>query len=309
MKKIFFPIMMAALLMTACGHRATSADSSNADSASVDSTASADILNAMLQTDSVGMVREDSMAIASVIIDWPVKGSEALVKNIRQYICEEIASDPYDEGKPDVILFDDGKKAVQTIVNKHYSALLEAWKRDHEGGFNEGMSYSAYKHVFKLEATDRYVTYMSNAEGFMGGAHGYATSTGQTFRMSDGKLIGYQTEYNQKTESFEIKDQTLFSDAQAPKLFALIKEGVRSYFSEAEQEASSDEDLKDMLIGVDDVNRIPLPTAAPYFTKEGLCFVYQQYEIAPYAAGMINFTIPYDKIRPFLTPEAQELIK
>ncbi len=300
---------MAALLMTACGHRATSADSSNADSASVDSTASADILNAMLQTDSVGMVREDSMAIASVIIDWPVKGSEALVKNIRQYICEEIASDVYAEGKPDVILYDDGEKAVKTTANKHYSSLLEAWKGDHEGGFNEGMTYTAYKHVFKLEATDRYVTYISNAEGFMGGAHGYAMSTGQTFRMSDGKIIGYQTEYNQKTESFEIKNQTLFSDAQAPKLFALIKEGVRSYFSEAEQEASSDEELKDMLISVDDVNRIPLPSAAPYFTKEGLSFVYQQYEIAPYAAGMINFTIPYDKIRPFLTPEAQELIK
>ena len=82
-----------------------------------------------------------------------------------------------------------------------------------------------------------------------------------------------------------------------------------SYFNEVEQDVNSDENLKEMLIGVDDVNRIPLPAAAPYFTKEGLCFCYQQYEIAPYAAGMINFTIPYGKIRSFLTSEAQELIK
>lgn len=301
--------MMAAMLISACGHRASSADSSNTDSTAVDSTASADNQGVVLQTDSIGLEREDSMAISAVSIDWPVKGCDALVKNIRQYICEEIAGNPYEEGKPDVIVFDDGKKAVKTIVNKQYDTLLESWKSDHEGGFNEGMSYSAYKHVFKLEATDRYVTYLSNAEGYMGGAHGYATSTGQTFRMSDGKRIGYHTEYNQKTERFDIKDQTLFSNAQTPKLYALIKEGVRSYFNEVEQDVNSDENLKEMLIGVDDVNRIPLPTAAPYFTKEGLCFCYQQYEIAPYAAGMINFTIPYGKIRSFLTSEAQELIK
>jgi hypothetical protein len=59
---------------------------------------------------------------------------------------------------------------------------------------------------------------------------------------------------------------------------------------------------------VNDVNRIPLPSAAPAFTKKGLAFIYQQYEIAPYAAGMVNFDIAYDKIRPFLTAEAQALL-
>ena len=72
---------------------------------------------------------------------------------------------------------------------------------------------------------------------------------------------------------------------------------------------STDDALKDMLISVDDVNRIPLPSAAPSFTKKGLAFIYQQYEIAPYAAGMINFDLPYDKVRPYLTKEAAELIK
>ena len=63
-----------------------------------------------------------------------------------------------------------------------------------------------------------------------------------------------------------------------------------------------------MLIGVDDVNNIPLPSAPPTFTRQGLSFVYQQYEIAPYAAGMINFNIPYKKILPFLTDDAAQLI-
>ena len=88
----------------------------------------------------------------------------------------------------------------------------------------------------------------------------------------------------------------------------MIKEGVRSYFKEFDEPVATDEQLKDMLISVDDINRIPLPSAPPTFSKKGLAFLYQQYEIAPYAAGMVNFDIPYDKIRPFLTPEAAALI-
>ena len=43
------------------------------------------------------------------------------------------------------------------------------------------------------------------------------------------------------------------------------------------------------------------------YTKQGLTFVYQQYEIAPYAAGLINFDIPYDKVLPLLTKDAASL--
>ncbi len=83
---------------------------------------------------------------------------------------------------------------------------------------------------------------------------------------------------------------------------------MRSYFQEFDTEVNDDEKLKDQLMSVDDINHIPLPSNPPIFTKQGLCFTYQQYEIASYAVGMINFNIPYDKIRPFLTPEAQALI-
>ena len=84
---------------------------------------------------------------------------------------------------------------------------------------------------------------------------------------------------------------------------------MRSYFLEFEEGVKNDENLKDLLIDVEDVNKIPLPSSAPYFTKDGLCFIYQQYEIAPYASGMINFTIPYDKIRQLLTEDAQDLLR
>ena len=289
---------MAAVL-TACGHRANNDTNGDGDSTAVSTS---------FQTDDISVESEDSMTSIKVSVQWPTSGNDSLVTAIRQYVCEELQTSLIQEGQPEIKYYDDGQEAVQALVDTAYNELTASWKEAKNDGIPNDMTYSCYVKISKLEETDLYVTYMSNAEGFMGGAHGYAIATGQTFRKSDGKRIGYTTEYDQATETFHQKDQTLFSDPQSPKLFALIKEGVRSYFAEFETDVKTDEALKDMLIGVEDINRIPLPSAAPYFTKEGLSFVYQQYEIAPYAAGMVSFNIPYAKIRPFLTKDASALV-
>ena len=289
---------MAALL-TACGHRASQQGTADGDSL---------VVAAEFQTDSIGIEREDSMASVTISVDWPTSGNDSLVQTIRHYICEALAVSPIQEGKPEVTLYDDGQKAVETTVNSRYQELQHDWKEIKEDGY-PGMTFSYYLHVFKLEEADNYVTYETNSEGFMGGAHGFASAMCTTFRKRDGMKIGYTTEYDQKKETFILKEQTLFKDPASPQLAKLIKEGVLSYFKECDESITNDEQLSEMLISVDDVNHIPLPSAAPSFTKQGLSFVYQQYEIAPYAAGMINFNIPYEKILPFLTDDAAELIK
>ena len=292
MKRTILYIMMAAML-SACGHRASQGSEASESSE--------------FTTDSIGLEEEDSMASVKAYIDWPTNGNDSLVQAIRQYICEELSSRPFQEGEPEVKLFDDGQEAVKATVSNCYQEMVASWKEIKDNGY-PGMQFSYYQRIKLLENNEHYVTYLTNSEGFQGGAHGFATAAGQTFRKSDGKRIGYETKYNHETETFYKKDQTLFKDAESPKLYALIKEGVRSYFQEFEDSLTTDEQLKDLLIEVDDVNRIPLPSAPPTFSKNGLSFIYQQYEIAPYAAGMINFDIPYEKIRPFLTPEAVALI-
>ena len=292
--------MMVALL-SACGHRASQQGAEETDSVAV---------APEFQTDSICVERDDSIASVTISIDWPTSGSDSLTQSIRQYLCEELASSPVQEGEPTVKYYDNPLDAVKTTADHRYEELAASWKElqsnIHEG--MEGMEFSFALRSMLLENAERYVTYLTKSEGFQGGAHGFAAAAGQTFRKSDGKRIGYKTVYNDKTETFEQQDQTLFKDPKSPQLYALIKEGVRSYFKEFDEPVATDEQLKDMLISVDDINRIPLPSAPPTFTKKGLAFLYQQYEIAPYAAGMVNFDIPYDKIRPFLTPEAAALI-
>lgn len=287
---------MAALL-TACGHRASQQEQD------AEGTESAEF-----KVDSIGLEREDSMASVKVSIAWPTEGNDSLVKAIRRYICEELGVRPYQEGTPTTKQYDNGQEAVKATVEEVYKELQAMWQEVRDNGYNADMAYNNYMNIILLEDNDRYVTYLSNAEGYIGGAHGYASSKGRTFFKGSGRQFGYQLEYHPKTNTFDIKEQTLFKDPASPKLAALIKEGVCNYFKENCENPANDEELQAMLLGVDDVNRIPLPSVAPYFTKNGLAFVYQQYEIAPYSAGMVNFNIPYDKVRPLLTPEAAALL-
>ena len=122
--------------------------------------------------------------------------------------------------------------------------------------------------------------------------HGYTTEVGFTFRKSDGKQI------------------PLLTNTDSPQLAKLVKEGVKSFFAGGSDKSMSDEELLDYLFAeqTEDLDNLPLPGNAPYLSETGVVFLYTQYEIAPYSSGIITFEIPFADIRPFLTPEAQELI-
>ena len=84
----------------------------------------------------------------------------------------------------------------------------------------------------------------------------------------------------------------------------LIRDGLKEYW-----EVKTDEELDDMLMDKDNFSVRPLPDCPPLFEKKGVTFVYNQYEIAPYATGLPSFTIPYEKLVPFMNATAKKLIK
>ena len=85
----------------------------------------------------------------------------------------------------------------------------------------------------------------------------------------------------------------------------LLRKGLTDYFKDGDMEITPEE-LDNVLFL--ESGTIPFPAWTPFPGENGLVFTYQQYEIAAYAAGMPNFTIPYDEILPYLTPEAKLLI-
>lgn len=296
---------MMAVLLTACGHRASQQGEATAeDSAAV-------VRADEFVTNSIGQEKEDSLISVSINVEWPVKGNDSLVASIRRYICEEMAVDLTQEGEPEVKYFDDGKKAVSSTFKVKYQELKNMMAdiaKNNDNPIPVDMTYSFALKVKLIEDSKNYITYLSNSEGYLGGAHGYATSTGTTFRKSDGKRIGYITKYNKAKERFETIGQTMFKDVHSKELNDLLKEGLKSYFQEFQDEPITDQDMLDQLMDVTDLSSIPLPNNAPIFTRNGLNFTYQQYEIASYAAGMPSFNIPYEKISGCLTDDAKSLI-
>ena len=77
----------------------------------------------------------------------------------------------------------------------------------------------------------------------------------------------------------------------------MIRKGLCEYFG------VNPEDLLDEL-QVDGYT-IPLPRAYPCPSAEGLVFTYSQGEIAPESAASPSFTVPYDEVITFLSPEGK----
>ena len=321
MKQLLIYIAAIALL-TACGNKTQ--QNGNAAPADSDSTVAKAVEVAQipaLKTDSIGKEKTDEKAEVSVIVDWPTEGDQALVTAVREFICKELK----------VKMSDDGNTVVKKAFNSLYTETAGLWEEtyldDHSDDDNDedgddenddaeedakGPCFSNSIALRKIADTDRYVSYSIDGFTYSGGAHGMSGSSGVTFSKATAKMIGYKKDYNEKTNSFRILNQTLFNDKVKSKAFNdVLKAGLKEYFAEVTDDGKkklTDGELKEMLMD-EDVNKLPLPGASPHFTKEGLTFVYQQYEIAAYCYGMPSFTVPYEKILPFLTPEAAELAK
>jgi hypothetical protein len=98
----------------------------------------------------------------------------------------------------------------------------------------------------------------------------------------------------------------ILKDDVAGAMQPLLVKGLISYFSEY-GEPMTEENLMEHLM-LWETTQIPLPGWDPYPSADGLVFTYQQYEIASYADGMPNFTVPYKDVAPYMTPQAKNVL-
>lgn len=142
--------------------------------------------------------------------------------------------------------------------------------------------------VSKTAEGKNWVTFQNVRDSYTGGAHGSHIVNGQTFRKSDGRRIGWDILLGTYDEEFQ----------------ALLKAGLIEYWG-----LRSEAQLEDRLMGDANIYYIPLPQCPPLFSADGISFVYNQYEIAAYAAGLPTFTVPYSKLQPFLNATAHQLLR
>ena len=229
-----------------------------------------------ITVDSVKYEKNDKAVEVSIIADYPTLASANLKTAISEYISEQL-------GGTYMGSLESGDSIVAFYGKAKHDSLL---KEHEECGIPT--AFCSMSSVRKAYETESYITYTTEDYEYLGGAHGSTTLSGTTFRKTDGRRLGYEMLRNTESDAFH----------------ALLRDGVKEYFGKQGMNG----DLKDVLMGVDNVDYMPLPVTVPCLTDKGMMFVYQQYEIAPYAAGMPSFVIPFEKIKPYLTATVLKMI-
>ena len=134
----------------------------------------------------------------------------------------------------------------------------------------------------------RFVTYQMATNEDRNGAHGYFTVQMVSYDPTHGKPIDWNY---------------IFKPGSAGQVVRLLER-----IAEADLEYMSwNANIYHYTYHIDtewhDAKEFFLPN--PALTDEGIVFSYQPYEIACFAAGMFHFTIPYNRVKDYLTDEAK----
>ena len=229
------------------------------------------------------MALADSVTIGDITgtvkieADFPESGNFFVINNIREWMSEQMGGTYEGDMENGAKMFDHYKKSTLTDFRENVIPDMPKIK-----------DMACYKDIkfTKLHETDRYVTYLYSQEGFAGGAHGWYAIEGQTFRKSDGRRIDYD----------------IFRAESLDELTELVKDNIFTQYFE------SDKEQFESLLTMENNDFFPLPVNAPIFREDGVEFVYQQYEIACYAAGLPACVISYDLLEPFLTQAGRWLV-
>lgn len=179
------------------------------------------------------------------------------------------------------------KEAFDTIVNNYVSNAIE-YGKDWEEEDNEFISFSNFEENTEtsVDHVSRYViTVSSGGYSYLGGAHGMYGIGYDNIDLRDGDIIDENKLFNPEYES---------------KLAELIQDVV------TERNNSSNEDGHIMLLV-----EIPEIKSNDNFilSDEGIVYIYNQYEISPYVQGIVEITVPYDKVKPLIKNKYIEVIE
>ena len=279
---------LAALILASCNKKqAATVSSADADSTTVVAPTEKSQTD-KLTTKKIAKSLKNDAGEFDLTIDFPEGGNATLVNAIREYISESLGS-TYGGGEEDTKQgsysgdLADGDKMADYYFDlkvKEFQAMYNEMKQD---GMPEIPELASSTKITKDYETDRVVTYLFNSYENGGGAHGGAVGSGMTFRKSDGRRV----------------DWDMFSSG---KMQTVLRDGLKEYF-----EVKTDEELASNLT-LTETYLLPMPVTPPIFGKDGIIVTYQQYEIAPYAAGMPSFVIPYNKAKAMMNNTGKQLI-
>jgi len=162
---------------------------------------------------------------------------------------------------------------INTVVPESKKAALETKKASEEFGFGfYDLYYEKESNIYYND--NNLLSVLNISYEYTGGAHPVSYWASETFDVRTGKLLTLSDIFGlSNEEALERVYETVISQIEATKdeennyYFEDYEENVKNYYSE-----------NDFILG-----------------PNGIIFYYQLYTIAPYAAGIQTFELPYDK--------------
>ena len=283
--------MVAATMMTGCGNKLQDTDGAKANSTHVveEVEKNEEEETIKLSTKKITNSIQNASGEYILIIDFPESDNEILSNAIREYISESLGSS-YGGGEEETKQgsysgeLADGEQMAKYYFDIKVKEFTNMYNYMKSEGMPDVPQLASETQITLGYETPKVVTFNFSSYEYAGGAHGGSVESGMTFRKTDGRRIGWE----------------LFSKV---KMQSILLNGLKEYF-----QVKTDEELENCL-SLDGIYNIPLPVTPPLFTEKGILVIYQQYEIADYAASMPSFTIPYKDAQKILNNTGKKLIE
>ncbi len=308
MKRLPLTVLaFAALVMAATGCK-NSTKSQSADSLLADSvdTVEAVITDNSLAVDSFTCrLKQGSSVTSSIYVDYP-SGDDAFSQTVKAFVASQLKevyfsrNNSMDEDKHKYPFYKGGLDTPQQMVDYYAKGvkkyLVENQKEmmsysDGESTEVPQMEYSL--EIRKVSENSKYVTYDITYTCYTGGAHG--------------SFINYRRNISKATN---VAITQLVDSTRTRALQSILRRGVVNYFRDCGETDANASNINNYLILPDESKgMIPLPVNTPYVENDSVSFIYQQYEIAPYAAGLVNFKVALKDIKPYLTKEGKAMLE
>lgn len=204
-----------------------------------------------------------------IIIDIPrAVQNDRISEVINNALKEEIIAQLTFDEEVEVISIEDAMSSFASgyrNIQKIHPEELAVW----EANINAEITYEDLNMI--TVKVDSYL--------FTGGAHGYGATRFMNFNKSKGS---------------EIEDWELFNDRKDFQRFAELKFRKQENIPQDEPINSTGYMFeRDAFYLPDNIG----------FTREGIKLLYNQYEVASYADGAIELTLPYKEVKKYLSGE------
>lgn len=222
---------------------------------------------------------EDGVKLASVGYAYPELSAVCEGgKGVCGTMPEEVQSvlEAFNQGVWDYVQTLDTAGDLGGMAQEQYNEMGEEYRQYFTAYEGATQITGAYEHGDLLEV-------QLLQSGYWGGAHGGEEYRNLHFDLKEGKF-------------FVLSDVTDTPD----RLHDLIAEDIINVIFDREEENRYSDGFSEAIRGREEYNVA--------FGEAGVGVIFDEYEIAPYASGMPEFTVPYEKIWCFLNERGRRLL-